>query len=322
MNRNFKTCLITGISGSGGSYLAEYILSNNKNIKIFGFYRKLGFAKELKKKFNKRIFLIKNNLNNFKKTNSNLNKIKPDLIFHLASDADVRKSFDIPRKFILNNNNSTLNLLESVRLSKFNPLIIMCSTSEVYGLVKKSEIPIKETQIMRPASPYALSKAFQDLLSQVYVNVYKMNIIITRMFSYTNPKRINLFQSSFADQISKIEKNKIKVLQHGNLKSIRTMIDIQDAMRAYWLTAKKGKIGNIYNIGGDEVASVGSVLKKLISLSKTNIKTKINKKLLRKVDVTLQIPSYVKFKKDTNWKPSVPLKRSLKNLLNYRRKNN
>lgn len=322
MNRNFKTCLITGISGSGGSYLAEYILSNNKNIKIFGFYRKLGFTKELKKKFDKRIFLIKNDLNNFKKTKLNLNKIKPDLIFHLASDADVRKSFDIPREFILNNNNSTLNLLESVRLSKFNPLIIMCSTSEVYGLVKKNEIPIKETQIMRPASPYALSKAFQDLLSQVYVNVYKMNIIITRMFSYTNPKRINLFQSSFADQISKIEKNKIKVLQHGNLKSIRTMIDIQDAMRAYWFTAKKGKIGNIYNIGGNEVASVGMVLKKLISLSNTNIKTKINKKLLRKVDVTLQIPSYVKFKKDTNWKPKVPLQRSLKDLLNYRRKKN
>ena len=99
---------------------------------------------------------------------------------------------------------------------------------------------------MRPISPYAVSKCFQDLLSQVYYKSYKLNIIITRMFSYTNSRRYTLFQSAFAKQIAEIEKNKKKYLFHGNLESIRTFIDIDDAMSAYWLTAKRGKIGEIY----------------------------------------------------------------------------
>lgn len=320
--RKFKNCLITGISGSGGSYLAEHIIKKDKNIKVFGFFRKIGYGKILKNKYSKRIKLFKVDLNNYKKTISTIKKIKPELVFHLASDADVRRSFDIPMDIITNNNNITLNLLESIKFLKIKPLIIICSTSEVYGNVKRKDIPINENQIMNPASPYALSKCFQDLLSQVYCKVYDMRIIITRMFSYTNPKRINLFQSSFADQIAKIEKGKIKTLKHGNLKSIRTMIDINDAMEAYWLTAKKGIVGSIYNIGGDQSLSVKTVLKKLISYSKKPIKTKLNKKLIRKVDVTLQIPSYKLFKKHTRWKPSVNIDESLKNLLNYRRSKN
>ena len=108
-------------------------------------------------------------------------------------------------RIIDNNYKITINLLEAIRSVKINPLIIICSTSEVYGLVNKKDIPIKESQKFNPASPYALSKIYQDLLSQIYFKVYKQKIIITRMFSYINPKRTNLFQTSFADQISKLE---------------------------------------------------------------------------------------------------------------------
>ena len=136
------------------------------------------------------------------------------------------------------------------------------------------------------------------------------------MFSYTNSRRFTLFQSAFAKQIALIEKNKIKYLKHGNLKSIRTFIDIDDAMNAYWLTAKKGKIGGIYNIGGNDTASVGDVLKTLISFSKKRIKTREDKKLLRPVDINKQLPNSKKFRKDTKWKPKVSLSNSLRNLLN------
>ena len=156
---------------------------------------------------------MKVDLMNYKKIKQNINKIKPDLIYHLASNADVRKSFDEPMRIIDNNYKITINLLEAIRSSKINPLIIICSTSEVYGLVNKKDIPIKESQKFNPASPYALSKIYQDLLSQIYFKVYKQKIIITRMFSYINPKRTNLFQTSFADQISKLEiKNKKEVI--------------------------------------------------------------------------------------------------------------
>ena len=227
-------------------------------------------------------------------------------------------------RIIDNNYKITINLLEAIRSSKINPLIIICSTSEVYGLVNKKDIPIKESQKFNPASPYALSKIYQDLLSQIYFKVYKQKIIITRMFSYINPKRTNLFQTSFADQISKLEiKNKKGgYLYHGNLKSIRTFISITDAMRAYWLVAKKGKVGEIYNIGGNSVVTVGGILKNLISRSKIKIKTKVDKSLIRPLDVTLQIPNSRKFIKDTKWKPKMKLNESLDDLLNYRRKIN
>ena len=317
INRNFKKCLITGITGSGGSYLAEHILSKNNKIKIFGIYRSAGNKNLLK---SKRIKLLKGNLCNFSKTQKIIKKVNPDLIFHLASTANVRESFDFPRKTIENNNAVTLNLLEVIRLNKINPLIVICSTSEVYGKVSKKDIPIKETKNINPVNPYSVSKAFQDLLSQSYFKSYGLKIIITRMFSYTNARRNDLFQTAFANQIANIERGKKKILIHGNLNSVRNIIDINDAMEAYWLAAKRGKIGEIYNISGKKVITVGNYLKELKKLSYVKIKSKIDKKLLRPVDVTLQIANTKKFVRDTHWSPKISFKKSMKNLLQECRK--
>ena len=315
INRNFKRCFISGITGSAGSYLAEYILKKESSIRLYGTFRNKNKINFIKNK-STRLSLNQLDLLNYKKLKLFLKKTKPDLIYHFASNADVRKSFDYPKKIILNNNNITLNLLECIRELKLKTLIVICSTPEVYGNVLNPNKRISENELMRPISPYAVSKCFQDLLSQVYYKSYKLNIIITRMFSYTNSRRYTLFQSAFAKQIAEIEKNKKKYLFHGNLESIRTFIDIDDAMSAYWLTAKKGKIGEIYNIGGNDTASIKLVLKKLISLSKKKITLRRDKKLFRPVDVNKQLPNSNKFRRDTNWKPKVDLKTSLENLLN------
>lgn len=315
INRKFKKCFITGITGSAGSFLADYILDKDKNIKIFGTYRSKKKLKYLEKKNLNRKNLVHLDLLNFSKLKRYLKKNKPDLIYHFASNADVRKSFDHPKEIILNNNNITLNLLEAIRELKLKTLIIICSTPEVYGNVKNKNKKISENEIMKPQSPYAVSKCFQDLLAQAYSKSFNLNIIITRMFSYTNSRRFTLFQSYFAKQIIEIEMNKKKYLEHGNLNSIRTFIDIDDALEAYWLTAKKGKVGEIYNIGGNDTESVKTVLKKLIKLSTKKIYYKVNKKLLRPTDVQKQIPNCKKFKDHTNWKPNVGIDLSLKKLI-------
>ena len=317
INRKFRKCLITGITGSGGSYLAEHILSKDKKIKIFGIYRSLGNKNLLK---NKRIKLIKGDLCNFRKTQKIIKKINPDVIFHLASTANVRDSFDRPREVIENNNTITLNLLETIRTNKINPLVIICSTSEVYGAVSKKDVPIKETRNISPVNPYSVSKAFQDLLSQIYFKSYGLKIIITRMFSYINVRKAFLFQTAFARQIVDIERGKKKILTHGNLNSVRNIIDISDAMEAYWLAAKRGRIGEIYNISGEKVISVGNYLKKLKKLSNVKIKSKIDKKLLRPVDVTLQIADAKKFIRDTHWSPKISFEKSMEKLLEECRK--
>ena len=311
--RRFKKALITGICGSGGSYLAEYIINNQPKTKVYGFYRKL--KNENVKNIKRNCRLVKCDMNIFKKVYSNLNKIKPDVIFHIASDADVRKSFDEPMNFINNNNNITLNLLEAIRLLNIDPVIQICSTSEVYGQVKKNETPINENNRMRPASPYAVSKVFQDICAQNYYKNYGLKIIITRMFTYLNPRRLNLFASNWANQIVRIERGKQKVLYHGNLNSTRTVIDIDDAMRSYWVAVSKGKIGEIYNIGGAKTFKISKFLKILKNKSSVKIKSKLDKKLLRKTDVTLQIPNSNKFKKHTGWKPLASFEDSLDKFL-------
>ena len=315
--RKFKKCLFTGTTGSGASFLIEYILKNDKNIEIYGLYRSNGYKKILEK--NSRLKLIQIDLNNKKKLTKIIKNIKPDLVYHFASDPDVRKSFDYPYKVIKNNSLITLNLLESIRILKIKPLMIICSTSEVYGDRKKKDGLIKENNKFNPANPYAVSKAFQDHLSQLYFKIYGMRIIITRMFTYMNPRRDNLFQSAFAKQIIEIKKDKKKYLIHGNLGSVRTFLDTEDACNAYWLTAKRGKIGEIYNISGDKIISVGEVLNKLLERSniKNKIKTKLDSKLIRKRDVSYQIADNSKFKKHTKWKPKIKFKTSIDKILNY-----
>jgi GDP-4-dehydro-6-deoxy-D-mannose reductase len=321
MSRSFKRCIVTGATGSGGSYLVEHLIKKDNKIKIYCFYRSKGYLDLLKKKYKKNIHFIKIDLKNYNKLKKFLKNINPDLIFHMASNADVRGSFDDPISITNNNNLITINLLESVKILKINPLIIICSTSEVYGNVKKKDIPISESQKISPINPYAVSKAFQDLISQVYYKSFKLRIIITRMFSYTNARRLNLFQTAFANQIVGIERGKLNVLKHGNLNSIRTFVDIEDAMEAYWLAAKKGKIGQIYNIGGKKIISVKNFLNKLINKSNVRIKCSLDKKLIRPQDLTIQIPNIKNFLKDTGWKPKVPFEDSVKKLLDYCREN-
>tara|TARA_A100001015_G_scaffold321593_1_gene453253 strand:- start:167 stop:1153 length:987 start_codon:yes stop_codon:yes gene_type:complete len=314
IDRKFNKCLITGITGSGGSYLAEKINKISPKTKIYGTFRSVGFKKILQSNI-KNLKLEKVDLKNFKKLKKVIKRINPDLIFHFASNADVRSSFDDPLEFSTNNNSITINLLESIKQTKKNPLIVICSSSEVYGKVSRKDIPLTEKQKFNPVNPYAATKAFQDFISQIYMNSFNLNIIITRMFSYTNARRKNLFQTAFANQIIEIERKEKKILKHGNLNSVRTFIDIDDAMEAYWLTATRGKIREIYNIGGDKIISVKNFLKELCLVSKEKILCKVDKNLLRPTDVTLQITNSKKFRKHTGWKPKIKFNESVIKLL-------
>ena len=170
---------------------------------------------------------------------------------------------------------------------------------------------------MKPASPYAVSKATQDLLGWTYFISYKIKIIRTRMFTYLNPRRTDLFASSFARQVAWIEQGLQKELTHGNLDSVRTVIDMRDAMRAYWLTILHCRPGEAYNIGGTTSMKVGNFLERLIALSKTSIPTRCDPALLRPADVTLQIPCVDKFASETGWKPEYSFDDSLTHLLEF-----
>jgi GDP-4-dehydro-6-deoxy-D-mannose reductase len=144
-----------------------------------------------------------------------------------------------------------------------------------------------------------------------------MKVIRTRMFAYLNPRRSDLFATSFAMQVARIEAGLQKVLTHGNLDSVRTLIDVRDAMASYWEATAKGKPGEIYNIGGITSIKVGEFLDILKKLANCEIPSIQDPNLLRPTDVTLQIPDTSKFEMTTGWKPKYPFEESVEFLLNH-----
>lgn len=303
--------LITGVTGSGGSYLAEYILENVPDAEVYGITRQHGSLKHKNvETIKNRIKLVFTDLLDFGSVFRAIDKIKPDIIFHIASIANVRASFENPHSTISNNVGITSNLLEVIRILKekegYDPIIQICSTSEVYGKVSPKNVPITENCPLQPANPYAVSKLTQDSLSYVYFLSYGLKIIRTRMFSYFNARRDDLFASSFAKQILDIQNGKREYLEHGNLDSVRTMLDVRDAARAYWVSINCTP-GEVYNIGSLEIVTVGQILKNLIELSPIEINCKQSLELLRPADVTLQIPDITKFSNETGWKPKINL---------------
>lgn len=316
-SRDIKTVLITGISGSGGSYLAEYIVNNHPKVEVHGISRWHSTTVDNLSLIQKRITVHEADLMDMSSIIEVLRNVKPDAIFHLAAHANVRASFITPIAVLNNNIIGTANLFEAIRLGNIHPIIQLCSTSEVYGQVDPKYIPITEDTPLKPASPYAVSKTAQDLLGWSYFTSYKMPIIRTRMFAYINPRRADLFASAFAKQVAWIEEGLQNKLVHGNLDSVRTFVDVRDAMRAYWEAIVHCEPGEVYNIGGTTTMTVGEFLKKLISMAKVQIRTQLDPKLLRPADVTLQIPSVEKFIKKTGWKPLYSFEESITELLSY-----
>jgi GDPmannose 4,6-dehydratase/GDP-4-dehydro-6-deoxy-D-mannose reductase len=316
--RKFKKVLITGITGSGGSYLADYIVGNHPEVELYGISRWHSTVsnKNLDNIINK-ITLHECDLTDLSSVMMVMKAVNPEAIFHLASYANVRASFITPLAVLYNNIMGTANLFEAIRVLEIHPVVQLCSTSEVYGQVDPKNVPIKEDCPLNPASPYAISKVTQDLLGYTYFKNYNMKIIRTRMFAYLNPRRTDLFATSFAMQVARIEAGLQKELFHGNLESVRTIIDVRDAMESYWVATTKCKFGEVYNIGGTTVIKVGEFLEILKKLAKCKILTKPNPKLFRPTDVTLQIPDTTKFQKQTGWEPKYSFEDSVKHLLDY-----
>lgn len=312
--------LITGITGMVGSHLADYILDNHSYVKVHGLVRWRSPLNNIQHIL-PRITLHQAELRDLNSMIQLIKVVKPDWIFHLASQSYVSSSFNAPVDTLHTNIIGTANLLDAVRISGLSPRIHVCSSSEVYGQVTEDEVPIKETNPFRPASPYAVSKVGEDMIALQYFLSYGMDIVRTRMFTHTGPRRGDVFaESSFAKQIAMVEnglcKNPIKV---GNLDSVRTWSDVRDAVRAYWLLLDKCPAGEVYNIGGKITMTIGEILNILMCLSKVGIKHKVDSNLLRSSDVTLQIPDITKFQSATSWEPKITFMKTMLDLLNYQR---
>jgi GDP-4-dehydro-6-deoxy-D-mannose reductase len=309
--------LITGITGFAGSHLADYILANHRDVKVYGLVRWRSRMENILH-IQDKIALFEADLKDIVSLKKCLEEIKPDRIFHLAAQSFVPTSWLCPAETFAINAIGQINLFEAVLSLKLSPKIQVAGSSEEYGLVNSNEIPMKETNPLRPLSPYAVSKVAQDLLAFQYFKSYGLRTVRTRGFNHTGPRRPEVFIcSNFAKQIAEIEKKKKEpVIYVGNLEARRDFTDVRDIARGYWLCLDKGEEGEVYNIGTGKTYSMREILDMLLSMSKIKVKVEVDPKRLRPSDVPILLSDCTKLKELTGWQPKIPIRQSLEDLFN------
>ena len=197
--------------------------------------------------------------------------------------------------------------------------IQLACSSEEYGMVFPDEVPIKETNPLRPLSPYAVSKVAQDMLGYQYWMSWKVDSVRTRGFNHEGPRRGPVFVASdFAKQIADIEKGrKPPVLSVGNLEAIRDFTDVRDMVRAYWLALEKCEPGEVYNIATGKGWKIRDLLDHLLSLTKVKIEVRQDAARLRPSDVPILLGDNSKFVAATGWQPTIPFEQTLRDMLDH-----
>lgn len=317
-----KNCVI-GAGGMVASHLCDHILEHGEEVIATV-------------RWNEDLFRIRHIEDKMKIVSMNLLDLssiircfadnKPDYIYLLAAESFVNDSFTNPIITVETNTIGTLNVCEAVRLIKdyihkdWDPVVHVCSSSEFYGKVDKEELPITEKHPPRPGNQYAIGKVGADFVADLYFKYYGLKTIRTRMFTHTSGRRtMGSAEVNFAKQIARIEKGlQEPVVKHGNLNSVRTWADARDAARAYYLLVRNCTPGEVYNIGGETVKTVGECLDYLISLStkRNEIQKELDPRLVRNVDVDMQVVDCSKFKKEIGWKPEITFEQTMQDVLN------
>jgi GDP-4-dehydro-6-deoxy-D-mannose reductase len=318
---NEKRVLITGITGMAGSHLAEYILEDHPDHKIYATKRwrsPLNNIVDIESQVN----LVDCDLTDPSGVRTLIEDVKPNLIFHLAAQSFVPTSWTNPVATLTDNITMQLNIFEAVRNSGISPVIQIALSSEEYGLVHADEVPITENNPLRPLSPYAVSKVGQDMLGYQYCQSYGLKVIRTRAFNHEGPRRGEVFvTSNFAKQIAEIEAGlRLPVIHHGNLDAKRDWTDVRDMVRAYWLSVHKCVAGEDYVIASGVTRTIRSMLDYLLSLSTHKIECKLDESRLRPSDVQILLGDPAKFKKATGWEQTITFEQTMSDLLDYWRK--
>ena len=309
--------LITGITGFAGSHLAECLLKR-PDVEVHGTQRWRSNTQNIDP-FKARIALHGCDIRDASSVRDVLDRIRPDRIFHLAAQSFVPMSWSAPTESLSTNLIGQLNLLEGIRQIGINPLLQIAGSSEEYGLVNPEELPIRESNPLRPLSPYAVSKVGQDLLGFQYFMSYELNIVRTRGFNHTGPRRGDVFvESNLSQQIARIEAGlQEPVLTVGNLDTQRDFTDVRDMVEGYWLALEKGTPGEVYNICTGHALSIRQILEMLLSMSSVRVRVVEDPARLRPSDPSILLGDHSKFSQATGWQSRIPMERTLQDLLDY-----
>jgi len=312
--------LITGITGFVGSHLAEYVLS--RSVEVVGSIRWRSKTENIEH-LRSRITLIESELRDLSSVQHLLEAADPDYVVHLAAQSFVGTSWHTPAETLYTNTVSQVNLLEAIRGRSKKPRFLVIGSSEEYGLAYEYELPVKETNPLRPLSPYAVSKVAQDLMGFQYFKSYGLPIVRARAFNHEGPRRGEVFvTSNFAKQIAEIEAGfRESVVYVGNLEARRDYSDVRDIVRGYWLLLEHGEPGEVYNLCSGQSWGIGEILDFLLrQASVSGIAVKQDPARLRPADVPNLRGDASKIRQALGWRPEIPFEQTLLDTLVYWRR--
>ena len=339
--------LITGVTGMAGSHLAEYALTL-PDVEVYGTYRwrsrmdnlsdliaagkvnrvagggNVRSASELSERIASEALaghlnLVLGDISDPSSMRRLIAGLRPDRIFHLAAQSFVPTSWDAPAQTLELNILGQVHLFEAIRDAEIDPLVQGAGSSEEYGLVFPDEVPMKETNPLRPLSPYAVSKVAQEHLAWQYHQSFGLRAVVTRGFNHEGPRRGEMFSTStFAKQIAQIEKGlQPPIIDVGDLESKRDWTDVRDTVRGYWLALERGKPGEVYNIGSGVCRSCDEMLHTLLRHTSHHIDIRVDPSRLRPSDVKILWADATKFRDQTGWYPEIPFEKTMSDLLDY-----
>ncbi len=251
-----------------------------------------------------------------------LNTVHPDYIFHLAAQSSVSVSWKNPSLTVDVNIKGAVNLFEALRELEYKPRVLVIGSGEEYGHIREGEIPITEENNTRPGNIYAATKACQNMFGKIYADAYGLDIVMVRAFNHIGPNQTPLFVvADFCKQVAEIEAGKKEpVIKVGNLSAARDFTDVRDVVRAYALLAVKGRAGETYNVGTGHALAIEDILNLILKNSSKQISVEIDQNKLRPVDVPIIEPDISKLVIDTGWKKEIGLEQTIKETLEYWRR--
>jgi GDP-4-dehydro-6-deoxy-D-mannose reductase len=306
--------LVTGAGGFAGGYLLAY-LKEATDWELYGNNHVLPDGHDSIE----RMKWVTADLTNREQTSALVERVRPHYVFHLAAQSNVPKAFKDPEGTIMNNVVGQLNLLDALRKSSPDAVVLVVGSSEQYGLVRSEDTPIDEDTPFRPNNPYAVSKIAQDALALQYFLAYGQKIIRVRPFNHLGPGQNEHFvAAAFAQQIARIEAGKQEpIIYVGNLEAIRDFTDVRDIVRAYHLAITLGEPGEVYNIGSGRGHTIQWLLDTLLSLQPVAVEVKQDPARMRPSDIPTNVCNNARFTRRTGWEPRIPLEQTLRDVLDY-----
>jgi len=247
------------------------------------------------------------------KIGSLVKSASPDIAINFASITTVRESFQDPLDTYRIGFLGTLNLLTALKESGFKGRMLNISSSEVYGFPSNDLLPVNEEALLRPMSPYSVSKVATEALCYQWSQTEQFEIVTARPFTHIGPGQSDRFAiSNFAKQIAEISLGKkAPVINVGNLHATRDITDVRDIVRAYGLLLERGRNGQAYNICSGRETSIKAILNELIEFARLDISVEHDESLMRNVEQKRIYGSYEKIRYETGWDPLIPLSQTL-----------